>query len=270
VSAPELARIVAMSRWVAEVTATRVEPWRLGTAIFTEEFPGRYDSNFLRVERSVGTTTTSAIAAEADRLFAQFGHREIEIEDAEEGSRLAAGFRDLGYAVAQHALMVQREPVEASTALPPVVEVDAATLWPAVVATNLAIAGMRQAEAEMLADFLAVSAARAGTRFFATMTDGTPTSYCELYVHEGSAQVEDVNTREAWRNRGGGRAVVLAAAAAARAAGADLVWLAADADDWPQQLYARLGFELVGSSWQCTKVSAEPALEVPGQTPSAP
>ena len=56
--------------------------------------------------------------------------------------------------------------------LPAVTEVDAATLWPAVVATNLAIAGMGQVDAEMLADFRAWSAARAGTRFFAVELDG--------------------------------------------------------------------------------------------------
>jgi hypothetical protein len=54
---------------------------------------------------------------------------------------------------------------------------------------------------------------------------------------------------------------VLAAAAAARAARADLVWLAADADDWPQQLYAKLGFRPVGRTWQCTRLAPDhPAL----------
>ena len=78
-----------------------------------------------------------------------------------------------------------------------------------------------------------------------------------MYLYEGAAQVEDVNTLEAFRNRGAGRAVVLAAIAEARAAGADLVWLLADADDWPQHLYAKLGFERVGGAWQFTKVASE-------------
>ena len=92
---------------------------------------------------------------------------------------------------------------------------------------------MSAADATMLADFRAVAATRAGTRFFAVELDGVIAAYCELYLHAGAAQVEDVNTLEPWRNRGAGRAVVLGAAAAARAAGADLVWLVADADDWP-------------------------------------
>jgi predicted N-acetyltransferase YhbS len=59
-----------------------------------------------------------------------------------------------------------------------------------------------------------------------------------------------VNTLEEHRGRGVGRAVVLAAAAAARASGADLVFLDADADDWPRLLYGRLGFDPVGEAWE--------------------
>jgi predicted nuclease with TOPRIM domain len=40
--------------------------------------------------------------------------------------------------------------------------------------------------------------------------------------------------------------VVVAASRAARAANAELVIVTADADDWPRQLYARLGFEPLG------------------------
>ena len=118
----------------------------------------------------------------------------------------------------------------------------------------------------MLADFRTVAAARAGTRFFAVELDGVIAAYCELYLHAGAAQVEDVNTLEAWRNRGAGRAVVLAAVAAARAAGADLVWLVADADDWPKGLYEKLGFEPLATSWQFTKVLEPP----PGSGRNAP
>ena len=269
-SAPELARIHALARWVADAIATRVEPWRFGTAIFTEDFPGRYDSNFLRVERSVGATTPSALAAEADRLLTPLRHRELVIEDATEGSRLAAGFRDLGYLIDRVVMMVQRASVGTGPELPTAVEVDAQTLRPAVLATNLAIADMRQADAEMLADFRVASAARAGTRYFAVELDGVVAAYCELYLHDGTAQVEDVNTLEAWRNRGAGRAVVLAAIAAARAAGADLVWLAADADDWPRHLYTKLGFEPVGTAWQFTKMPSEHEGQIQGQPASAP
>ena len=263
----ERARIVAMERWVQEATATRVEPWRFGSAIFTDDFPGRYDSNFLRVERPVGNTTPVELAAEADRVQAHLGHRELVVEDADTGARLAAGFRELGYIVERLAYMVLRtEP--AGPALP-VREVSPQTLRPTLLAANLAIDGMSGRDAEMLADFRPVSAVRAGTRFFAVELDGVLASYCELYLHEGVAQVEDVNTLEAFRTRGAGRAVVLSAIAAARAAAADLVWLVADADDWPQHLYAKLGFQQVGGSWQFTKMAPQ-HQKMRGAAASAP
>jgi ribosomal protein S18 acetylase RimI-like enzyme len=51
---------------------------------------------------------------------------------------------------------------------------------------------------------------------------------------------------EAYRGRGLARALVVHAAAGSRAAGNDLTFLVADADDWPQRLYERLGFETIG------------------------
>lgn len=267
-TAAELARIVAMQRWVEEATATRVEPWRFGSAVWTDDFPRRYDSNFLRVEKPIGTTTSGELAAEADRLQAHLSHREVIVEDVDAGARLAAGFRELGYVAERLAYMALRTDPPDASALP-VREVSPQMLRPTLIATNLAMDGMAPADAEMLADFRPVSAERAGARYFAVELEGVLASYCELYLYEGAAQVEDVNTLEAFRNRGGGRAVVLAAIAAARAAGADLVWLLADADDWPQHLYAKLGFERVGGAWQFTKMAPQ-HQRMRGEAASAP
>jgi ribosomal protein S18 acetylase RimI-like enzyme len=268
VTAAELARIVTMQRWVEEATATRVEPWRFGSAVFTDDFPARYDSNFLRVEKPVGTATPGELAAEADRLQAHLSHREVIVEDVDAGARLAAGFRELGYVVERLAYMALRTESSDVPALP-VREVSPQLLRPTLLAVNLAMDGMAPADAEMLADFRPVSAERAGARYFAVELDGVLASYCELYLHDGAAQVEDVNTLEAFRNRGAGRAVVLAAIAEARAAGADLVWLLADADDWPQHLYAKLGFERVGGAWQFTKMAPQ-HQRMQGAAASAP
>ena len=61
-----------------------------------------------------------------------------------------------------------------------------------------------------------------------------------------TAQIEDVGTLGGYRGRGLARAVVLRALAEAGAAGCDLVFLEADEDDWPKELYRRLGFEPIG------------------------
>jgi ribosomal protein S18 acetylase RimI-like enzyme len=47
--------------------------------------------------------------------------------------------------------------------------------------------------------------------------------------------------------------VALAAVDAACAAGADCIWLYADADDWPQELYRKLGFNDLGRTVTWTR-----------------
>ena len=56
--------------------------------------------------------------------------------------------------------------------------------------------------------------------------------------------------------RGYATAVILRAIEQARAAGADFVFLVADAEDWPKELYRKLGFDDLG---HYTKFFAPPA-----------
>jgi predicted GNAT family acetyltransferase len=77
---------------------------------------------------------------------------------------------------------------------------------------------------------------------------------CELYTIDTVAQIEDVNTLEEFRGRGLASAVVLAAARRAEERGCDVVFLIADDDDWPKDLYARLGFEPVSRTWSFVRV----------------
>ena len=87
-------------------------------------------------------------------------------------------------------------------------------------------------------------AANIPVRYFAAYADSEPAAWCELRERDGIGQIEDVNTLERFRGRGLGRALVQGAADAAKQDD-DLVWLEALADDWPRELYAKLGFELV-------------------------
>jgi GNAT superfamily N-acetyltransferase len=64
------------------------------------------------------------------------------------------------------------------------------------------------------------------------------------------AQVEDVYTAPEARGRGFGRAVVTRAVQLARDAGHELIFIPADDNDWPKQLYARIGFRPLGRLWQ--------------------
>jgi GNAT superfamily N-acetyltransferase len=85
-----------------------------------------------------------------------------------------------------------------------------------------------------------------GDRWFVAPAEGEPLSACRLLRLGPIAQVEEVATRLSGRERGYAKATVLAAVATAQAEGAETIFLTAEAADWPQLFYARLGFETIG------------------------
>jgi GNAT superfamily N-acetyltransferase len=104
---------------------------------------------------------------------------------------------------------------------------------------------MSGAEARDLGDADSDTARVSGARYFLAEHDGAPGAACELLGGDGVGQVESVYTAAAHRGHGLASAVVRAAIAASRERGDDLVMILADAADWPQRLYERLGFETV-------------------------
>jgi len=97
---------------------------------------------------------------------------------------------------------------------------------------------------------------RVTARYFAIELDGEVVSYADLYLDGADAQVEDVGTLPEQRGNGYATAVILGAIEQARTTGADFVFLVADAEDWPKELYGRLGFDELG---HYTKFFAPPA-----------
>ena len=75
------------------------------------------------------------------------------------------------------------------------------------------------------------------------------------------AMVEQVATLPVARERGLAKAVVSAAVPAGGEWGADLITVPADADDWPQLLYSRIGFAPVGveATFTLRDATAHPA-----------
>jgi GNAT superfamily N-acetyltransferase len=77
----------------------------------------------------------------------------------------------------------------------------------------------------------------------AVVREGEPVSFAVLWRRGSVAQIEDVATLEEHRGQGLSRAVVTRALDLAYQRDAELVFLVADADDWPRDFYAKLGFD---------------------------
>lgn len=184
------------------------------------------------------------LRAEAERLQAPAGLRHRKIEVHRGGDALVEGFKAAGWTPERVVVMLLRPDADQrGAAQAPVREVE----FPAVRSLMEQWYGeaMSAAEARDLGDADADSARTSGARYFLTERDGEPAASCMLLAGEGIGQVEEVYTAKPYRGAGLASAVVRTAIAAARERGDDLIMIMADADDWPQRLYERLGFETV-------------------------
>src|SRR5262245_47757503 len=238
---------------LADHGGTRSEPFSYGTAVFDERLPRRWDSNYLLVEQVPDGVGAEELATEADRVQGAAGlmHRKLELRDEEAGARLEPQFRALGWTVNRHLLMALHRAPDRDPDRGRVEQVDAATLrevrarqihgyeW-----------GADPEVVEQLYSAKLLLPEVVDARFFAVVVDEEPVSWTDLYVSSGTAQIEDVGTLEEHRGHGYASAVVLHAADEARAAGADLVFLVADDEDWPKELYRKLGFDELGRVYE--------------------
>jgi ribosomal protein S18 acetylase RimI-like enzyme len=245
------ARTRAFERDVLRRTSTGVERFAYGDAYLNLDLPHRYSSNLLWVDEDADVPGAAALVEEADRVLGGAGlaHRKIDV-DGQPGRALAGAFLDLGWIVQHLVAMTRERPPDR----PPTLEVERLGFDGVRTFVDSVVRRAEPTEGDgvvrELVEHKRVLEAGVGASFFAAHIAGEIAGACEVYVGDGVGQIEDVNTLEERRGRGVARAVVLGAAEFARASGADLVFLDADADDWPRLFYGRLGFDPVGESWE--------------------
>ena len=251
-------RIVAFLRSLDGPCADREVPFRFGTAYFHSQLPRVWSRNYLVAETDLAEASTELLAAEADRLQGAAGltHRKIEVYDEEAGARLAPGFRELGWDVQCDVIMVARREPDRPADLSLVEEVGIDELEPAWdEGTRSEPYGKDEEVVRQLSANHRVVVAARDARLFAARVDGTIASFCDLYSKGDIGQIEAVMTLGEFRNRGLARATVLAALAASRESGHDLTFLLADRDDWPKELYSKLGFDEIGHVYEFIRPS---------------
>jgi len=242
-----LQRIHRFEREIEMAGSTNIDsPY--GVGVIEPSLPHRHDSNYLLVERLPPGAGADEVAQEAERILggANLKHRAAFTFDEALGGELEPQFRNLGWSIRRHIWMAQLRESERAPDLSVVEQVEERDLRPGRREEILAQPWGSESVAAQLFEAKTLLARRATTRFFAVKVDGEVVTWADLYVAQGVGQIEDVATKQAHRGRGYATAVVLHAAAEAREAGADLVFLVADGDDWPKELYGRLGFDTVG------------------------
>ena len=246
----DLERAATFEEEIRDRCVERVVETPFGPALFNDTYSTVWSLNVLRAEHP-GHASAEEIVAEADRVQADLGHRRVILPVG--ATALEDGFRALGWEGDHFLFMVYRGDAEAVD-ISRVEEVDPTRLR----GVREAIIREWQPDEDdetidqiIAADYMMWRAANA--RSFGIVVDGEVVSSAELFTDGRTAQVEEVQTLPSHRGRGFAKQVVAKAVAEALAASHEFVFLVADGDDWPKELYRRLGFEEAGSRFAFLK-----------------
>lgn len=233
-------RIREFRRTLQRASAGRVLPTRHGTAILGDAIPDVYDHNYVSVEEALAGA--DELAADADEALAERHHRRVIVEQGTPG--VADRFAALGYVLSTHLVLAHTRLPDRRVDTSAVRELPLDDVLPARTEATLREPWGDAALARQLNEAKRQVALAVPTRFYAAIADGTVAGWCELRVARGVAQIEDVEVLAEFRGRGLGRALVQQALDAGSRT-ADVVFLEALADDWPRELYAKLGFTAI-------------------------
>ena len=246
----ELTRFFEFEQRLFERLSTRTVPFDHGVGYVDEDYPERYYSSFLLVER-VAEGTARVLDEAAGCILGGAGcrHRQVIVRDERAGERLAPAFEALGYATSWNVAMVHRRAPDREPHLA-VEQLSFSDVEPVIYQMYRDEPGHSDEAAGRLTDQHGKFERVLGALFFAARVEGQLAGDCELYLSGPDAQVENVGTVEQFRGRGVARSVVLRAVEKAKEAGARRVFIVADQDDRVKDLYERLGFDQIGRTWQ--------------------
>jgi predicted GNAT family acetyltransferase len=209
--------------------------------------PLAWSVNHVRVTRP--TAFDEAVSL-AERHLAELPYRHLVVDQAAGGEQLADQFREAGWAVEAELMMVlAAEPNRHAdtSVVSDTSETDSVELYRRWIAE----AFDHPVEAQdQLVEYERLTWQARHARHLGVVGDsGALASMTVLHSDGTVAQVEDVYTAPEQRGRGFARALVTRALQLATAAGHELTFITADDNDWPRQLYAKLGFIAAGRVW---------------------
>lgn len=224
------------------------EEW--GATFLCPSTPLVWDNSWIAIERT-GLSAAEAIEL-GDRALggAGFDHRTIVACDEVDGERLLPAFEERpGWEVEVGRYMTWRgDSGRRPTAAVRETTLDEIRALRRQLSREDLSARTERAEetVEQLLELERRYGEAAGDRWFVADGPDGPAAACRLLCGPGVQQVEDVATLESARERGLAQSVVLAALEQAKAAEPEVIFLVADGRDWPQLMYAKLGFEPIG------------------------
>jgi GNAT superfamily N-acetyltransferase len=245
--ADALARVLAFLRVHLAKTADELRPIDGGYVVSSPSLPAVWSINHVRVTLPLGF---ESIVELADHQMRRSRYLQIVLENQRSGPALEERFRAASWRTERELLMVLSAPPDRDADTSIVIDADE---------TEVAeLMGRWFGEDELdpgalaqLVEFSRRESRACGDRLLGVRSsDGQLVAISKLRGAGRTAQVEDVYTTPEARGRGFARAAVTRALELARETGHDLIFINADDNDWPKELYARIGFRPLGRLWQ--------------------
>lgn len=226
----------AWRRAVLATVCDTVDRWDHGHVFITRRYPDYWDCNVVQVEGDPGLGAAE-LAAVADEKLADFRHRRIDFVSAEAADRIRADLEAAGWKATRLLWMHHDEPLPPGSSLAvEEVEYDA-------------VAGLRAAwteedfpgvdQGDHAREAREVSMTR-DVRVIASREAGELVGFAQLEYIGTSAEITHVYVSA--ERRGSGRGTAMTRAAIEAAGDVQNLWIVADDEDRPKQLYGRLGF----------------------------
>jgi GNAT superfamily N-acetyltransferase len=216
-----------------------IEPWAHGSIVRATRYPRYFDLNAVRVEDDPGMTAAELIAV-ADASLGDLTHRKLEIDVVEAADALRPEFVGLGWKTERLLTMLHAGPAPSGPASRvEEVEYDAVQelreLW-----HREDFPGLDPGDYHRQAREVALAC---GVRSFAVLQGRSAVGFSEVEWRDGAAEIISVYVHP--DHRGEGLGAALTRAAIEQCADAGDLWIVADDEGRPKELYARLGFRPV-------------------------
>jgi GNAT superfamily N-acetyltransferase len=227
------------------------EPCEVGTVVRATRYPSYWQLNAVRVEgdTELGVAELSRLS---DAALGALEHRMIFFDLVATGERLRRGFEAAGWRASRFVWMRHETPAPVWPTSSTVREVP----YRAVRELRVAWYGEDYPDHEIgrfIDDAEEVAALR-GARVLAVHEAGAPVGFAQLERDGSGIEISDVFVHP--EHRGAGRGTALTRAAIEAAANRADLWICADDEDRPKQLYARLGFRPAWTIMQFLRLPA--------------
>ncbi len=221
-----------------------IEPWAHGTVVRATRYPHYYDFNVMHVEDHPGLGVAE-LTSVADAALDGLEHRRLDFDLISAAEPLRAEFEAAGWS-ATRILWMRHEGDPPSGAKERVETVPYDTAHPLRVRWHEDDLGGRAVDAyQAQAREVAL---RRGVRVLLMRERGEPVAFAQLERDGAAAEITQVYVHP--DHRGHGRGSALTRAAIESAGELEDLWICADDEDRPKELYARLGFRPAWTTMQ--------------------